>query len=103
MRLGVVGCGAIALEAHLPAAEKIRGVELEAVVDTDPVWTGKVARRFGARYALESYTDLVGKVDAAVVATPNWTHPEITCFLLEHGVHVLCEKPLALGVAEAEH
>jgi predicted dehydrogenase len=102
VRLGVIGCGAIAVEAHLPAARNVTRVQLEAVVDKDPIQSRRIAHGFGAKYALERYEEVIGKVDAAIVATPNWTHAEITCFLLEHGVHVLCEKPLALTVADAE-
>ncbi|MCA1644674.1 MAG: Gfo/Idh/MocA family oxidoreductase [Chloroflexi bacterium] len=101
MRLAVVGCGAIALEAHLPAVRKIRGVELVAVVDKDLSWTAEVARRFGAREAVTDYRELVGRVDAAIVATPNWNHVQITCDLLQLGINVLCEKPLALSSADA--
>jgi predicted dehydrogenase len=52
--------------------------------------------------ATQDYRQLPGTVDAAIVATPNWTHVEIATYLLEHGVHVLCEKPVALSAAEAE-
>jgi predicted dehydrogenase len=102
MRLGIIGCGAISMEVHLPSSRRVKGVTLGAVVDKDPDWTREVARRFGVRHSLTRYDELVGRVDAAIVATPNWTHVEIASFLLEHGIHVLCEKPLAFTVAEAQ-
>jgi predicted dehydrogenase len=101
MRLGIVGCGAIAQQSHLPAVTKLREVDELVVVDTDAEWVGQVRKRFGASRALRDYRELVGAVDVAVVATPNWTHVEIASFLLQHGIHVLCEKPVALSPTDA--
>jgi predicted dehydrogenase len=44
----------------------------------------------------------VGKIDAALIATSNTTHADIACHLLEAGIHVLCEKPMATTTADAE-
>src|SRR5262249_27040691 len=74
---------------------------LTAVVDADPARARAAARRHGAASCLATHTELVGKVDAAIVATPNATHSEIACFLLAHGIHVLCEKPMASSAADA--
>jgi predicted dehydrogenase len=101
IRFGVVGCGAIATLHQLPALRRAPGVDLAAVVDVDASWAGAVARRFGAAAAYGAPEDLIGRVDAALVATPNATHAEITCALLAGGVHVLCEKPMATTGADA--
>jgi predicted dehydrogenase len=102
LRFGVVGCGAIATLYQLPALRRCPQLELVGVVDTDVAWARRVARRFGARDAFADYRDLIGRVDAALVATPNHTHADITCALLEGGAHVLCEKPMAGTRAEVE-
>lgn len=101
MRIAMVGCGAIAQHGHVPAIRRSGDVVLTAVVDADREWAERVSRRTGAQFASADHRDLVGRVDAAIVATPNATHVEVASFLLQHGIHVLCEKPLARSAAEA--
>jgi len=102
LRIGVVGCGAVSEIYHLPAITRSRAVTLAAVVDADRERASAIARRYGARACLADYRQLPGTIEAAVVATPNATHADIACFLLERGIHVLCEKPLATTLADAE-
>jgi predicted dehydrogenase len=101
LRFGVVGCGAISTVYQLPALRACPDAELVAVTDLDATWAGKVARRFGVPAAFADFRELPGRVDAALVATPNTTHPDIVCTLLAAGVHVLCEKPMATTRADA--
>ncbi len=100
--MAMVGCGAVADIYHLPALRRVPGAELAAVVDADPERARAAARRHGATSVLAAYTELPGRVDAAIVATPNATHGEIASYLLGHGIHVLCEKPMATTPADAE-
>jgi predicted dehydrogenase len=102
LRFGVVGCGAIVTLHQLPALRRCAQVELVGLVDRDVDWARKLAGRFGVPHAHEDAEALVGAVDAVLVATPNTTHADIACRLLERGVHVLCEKPLATTRAEVE-
>ena len=101
LRFAIIGCGAVSLESHLPAVLKAPMADLVAVVDSDIDWARSIAQRFHAGFAYENYKELVGKVDAAIVATPNATHADISCFLLENGIHVLCEKPAATNPTDA--
>ena len=101
LRLAVIGCGSVSLTCHLPAIRSCPEVELVAVVDVDGDWAARVARRFGARHASTDYTSLVGLADAVIVATPNATHADVAGFCLQHGIHVLCEKPVATTGASA--
>jgi predicted dehydrogenase len=94
LRFGVVGCGAIVTLHQLPALRRCRALTLVGLVDRDRTWAAQVARRAGVPGAFDDHRDLLGKVDAVLVATPNATHADIVCDLLAHGVHVLCEKPL---------
>jgi hypothetical protein len=98
MRFGVVGCGAISTLYQLPALGRSSDATLVAAVDVDAGHAAAVARRFGATESFTDHRALVGRVDAALVATPNTTHADIACDLLAQGVHVLCEKPLATSV-----
>jgi len=102
LRFGVVGCGAIVTLHQLPALRRCPSLRLVGLVDRDREWAAKVAKRSGVPAAFDDYRQLIGKVDAVLVATPNTTHAAIACELLEHGVHVLCEKPLATTGEEVE-
>ncbi|HLK10810.1 MAG TPA: Gfo/Idh/MocA family oxidoreductase [Candidatus Binatia bacterium] len=102
LRFGVVGCGAIVTLHQLPALRRSAEVEVVAVSDRDGAWAARVARRFGVPASFADHHALLGRVDAALVATPNTTHADIACELLERGVHVLCEKPLATMRADVE-
>ena len=74
-------------------------------------WSGNphargVGRRGGyrscARGTLADFRELAGKVDAAIVAAPTSAHAEIGCWLLEHGIDVLVEKPIAPDLESAD-
>jgi predicted dehydrogenase len=102
LRFGVIGCGAIATLHQLPALRRARAAELVAVVDSDGAWAARVAERFRIAVSATDYRDLIGRVDAVLIATPNHTHAEIACAFLQAGVHVLCEKPLATTRRDVE-
>jgi len=101
-RWGVVGSCGIARrrtipEAMVPAAN----ARLVGLFDCNRDGNSEVARAFGAR-AFESLEELLAaEIDAVYIATPVYLHSEQTAQCLRAGKHVLCEKPLALGVAEA--
>lgn len=101
VRLGIVGCGAIAREAHLPVIVADRRVELTMLCDRDRSNATLAARESGVDAAITTeVADFAGKVDAAIVAVPPRFHAPIAIQLMEMGIDVLCEKPLALTAAE---
>jgi predicted dehydrogenase len=102
LRFGVVGCGAIVTLHQLPALRRCPSVRVSTLVDRDGKWAEQVAKRFRVPAASDDHGVLIGQVDAALVATPNTTHADIACDLLEHGIHVLCEKPLGTTGEEVE-
>jgi len=102
LRFGVVGCGAISTLHQLPALRRCPDVQLVGLVDRDRDWAAKVAKRSGVPATYDDHRRLLGTVDAVLIATPNTTHAAIACDLLEHGVHVLCEKPLGTTGEEVE-
>jgi len=89
-RIAVVGAGAFG-QNHCRVVRESDRAELAAVVDLDP-----------ARGTLTDYRELAGKVEGAIVAAPTTAHEEIAVFLLEHGIDVLVEKPVAPDVAAAD-
>jgi len=102
LRVGVVGCGAVAERYHLPALLASSDVDLVAFVDPAIGRAEDLATRVGAREAFSDHRDLVGRIDVAVVAVPNAFHAAVAGDLLKAGVHVLVEKPMARSVAECD-
>ncbi|MEO6029060.1 MAG: Gfo/Idh/MocA family oxidoreductase [Candidatus Binatia bacterium] len=102
IRFGVVGCGAVSEIYHVPAIAHCAGATLTALADAVPERAAEVARRFNVPTSVGDHRELVGKVDAVLIATSNTTHADIACQLLEAGVHVLCEKPMATTSADAD-
>jgi len=100
--VALIGCGGIA-QSHLELLQALPDCHLIAAVDIRPEAAQSVAHRAGCEWYGDYREALEHECpDAVVVCTPPYTHPEISSFCLEAGVHVLCEKPLATSVAEAE-
>ncbi len=99
-RIGVIGTGRIA-GRFIPEAKLVSGVNVEAVYNPHP---GSAAR-FAQKWGIDAYEDLeafYGAVEAVYVASPHETHYSYIQSALEHGRHVLCEKPMVLKRAQAE-
>lgn len=103
IRYAVVGLGHIAQVAVLPAfAHAKRNSELTAVVSDDATKRRKIARKYRLEqtYSYDEYEKCLEGVDAVYIALPNSMHAEYTIRAAKAGVHVLCEKPMAVTVAE---
>jgi len=102
-RVAVVGCGAIATRQHLPLLQARGECQITAVVDADQSRACSVARQFEVPVAVDKLEKLPeGSVDCAIIATPNALHADIGVALLQRGVHLLVEKPLATTTADCE-
>lgn len=101
VRLGIIGCGAVAELSHLPAAHVTAEVEVVALADKDLGRARSLARRFGVDRCVEDYHALLDDVDGVIVALPNHLHAPVSRELLEKRVPVLVEKPLASTLREA--
>jgi predicted dehydrogenase len=100
LRLAVVGTGHLG-RIHAKLIGQLDSAELTAVVDPDAARCQSVADEFFTT-AARHHSELYDKIDAAIVAAPNAAHTTIGTELLQHGVHVLMEKPLATTVAESD-
>jgi len=78
-----------------------RGVNLVAVVDPSPAACDRIAELVDTK-TLSDYHELIGHIDAAVIATPTRTHHAVASDLLANGIHTLIEKPLTDSVSTAE-
>lgn len=105
VRYAVVGLGHIAQAAVLPAFQHAgENSELAALVSDDPVKLRTLGRRYGVKalYSYDRYDAMLkgGVVDAVYIALPNSLHGDFAARAAFAGVHVLCEKPLAMTETE---
>jgi predicted dehydrogenase len=99
-RVAVIGAGQFG-KNHCRVVHESARAELRFVVDSDAARAAESAALYGAQ-ALTDPRELAGKVDAAVVAVPTTNHDEIGCTLLEAGIDVLLEKPIAPDLESAD-
>jgi predicted dehydrogenase len=105
IRYAVVGLGHIAQVAVLPAfAHAGRNSRLTALVSGDPRKRRAVGRKYriDQTYSYDEYEACLNTVDAVYIALPNSMHAEYTIRAARAGVHVLCEKPMAVTVDECQ-
>lgn len=99
-RIGIIGTGRIA-ERFIPEATLVSGVSVHGVYNPHKA----SAVRFAEKWGINTYDGLEAlyeAVDAIYVASPHETHYEYIKSALEHGKHVLCEKPMVLQKCQAE-
>lgn len=102
VRMAMVGCGFIS-EIHKTIFEELKDkVEVIGTCDTDLQKAQNMAAMLKAPMAVTDYKELIGKVDAVLLALPHHLHHPIGKDFLMNGVHVLMEKPLALDEKECE-
>ena len=102
VRFGLIGCGDIARKRVAPALRDYNTCELVAVNRAQTDKAEAFAKEFGARRWYDDWRELIKdeEVDAVYVATPVFLHAEQVTEAASAGKHVLCEKPMALNVAE---
>ncbi len=111
LKIAVIGCGGILTWAHLPGYIEIDNIEIVAFCDIIPEKAETAAKKYAEEKKLdtlppvyENYKDVLAipGLDAIDICTPNYLHSIIAVEALERGLNVLCEKPDAVSVAEAE-
>jgi predicted dehydrogenase len=101
VKLGVIGAGMWG-KNHVRTAAGTPEAELAAVCDTDPKVRERVARLYPSAHVTADAADLLGRVDAVIVAAPAATHPRLALACVAAGKPCLVEKPFALSVRDAE-
>ena len=104
IKWGVIGCGGIAARRTIPEFKKmVSNAELVSVMDIDPERAKAVARQFEVPHCCATEAELLAQdVDAVYIATPPNAHCRQTVQAAQAGKHVLCEKPIAITVAEVD-
>ena len=101
LKAGVAGAGVMGRN-HARVLAELRDVDLTTIFDPDAVTGQGVADLYGAGAVTTAEAFVDAGLDCAVVATPNRFHADLGVALLEKGVHVLVEKPIAPTVADAQ-
>lgn len=99
-RIGIIGTGRIA-GRFIPEAKLVSGISTQGVYNPHV----ENAKRFAEKWEIDAYEtieDFYGAVDAVYIASPHETHYGYIKSALEHGKHVLCEKPMVLKREQAE-
>jgi predicted dehydrogenase len=103
IRVGLIGTGQISLANHLPGIGRCRDAEVTALCDTSEAALARassssgITRTWSDPFAFVEQADL----DAVIIATPNVSHHPIAMAAIARGLHVLCEKPLAMTLSQA--
>ena len=100
-RIAILGCGAVAEIRYLPALAKLK-IKPTLLVDRDVQRAQRLADAYGCVRASDDYRPWVDEFDAAIVALPHSLHAPVSVDLLQRGVHVLVEKPMALTTTECD-
>lgn len=104
LRVGIIGTGGIANSHARGYKANVDKAELVAVCDIVEESARSFAERHGFAEVFTDYKELLasGKVDCVSVCTPNYLHSPVSIEALRQGVHVLCEKPMATTIPDAE-
>lgn len=104
VRWGLIGCGDISRRRVAPALRELENSEFVAVSRAQAELAESFAKEFGARKWFADWRELLAddEIEAVYIATPVYLHAEQTIAAAEAGKHVLCEKPMALNVADCD-
>lgn len=103
LRLGIIGVGTIAVLSHIPALRKTERAKIAAICRRDEAKLAMAQEHIGADETYTDWREMLDRaaLDAVLVCTPPGLHAKPTLAALERGLHVLVEKPMALGFSEA--
>src|SRR5438067_9930103 len=104
LQVGLIGCGSIATSAHVPALLRLTSlVHVRRVCDIRAEVAESVATSLEAEWTTDYRTLLEDRdIDAVLITTPEFLHAEQAIAAAQHGKHVLCEKPMARTLHEAD-
>ena len=103
IRVALIGTGNIAVANHLPGIALCRDATVTALCDANPAALNAASQMSGISATWTDPDVLLREadIDAVIIATPNKAHRHLAVTAVQRGLHVLCEKPLAMTVDEA--
>ena len=103
VNIGVLGCGPIAQAGHFDSCTKARNARLYAICDVAADLRDRMAAIHAPDRAYADYSTMLAdpNLDAVIIATSDAFHVPASIMALQAGKHVLCEKPLAMGLEES--
>jgi predicted dehydrogenase len=103
IRMGMIGVGGIAQSRHIPAFSRLSDlVTIEAVSDINLNTAQEAAKKYDISKVFSEYKEMFPHIDAVTICTPNKFHAEISIAALKAGLHVFCEKPMAMSPSECQ-
>lgn len=101
--VGIIGCGGITLQNHLPGLALIPGVKVTALCDASEAVLENARQKSDVANCTCDYAELLKRddVQAVIIATPNFLHEKIAVEAARNGKHIFSEKPLAMNFDEA--
>jgi predicted dehydrogenase len=100
IRLGIVGAGHLG-KIHAKLAHELDEFDVVAVADPSEASLRELAAEIPVT-TVDEHCELIGKIDAAIIAVPSTLHHQVATELLDAGVHLFVEKPIAVSVGEAD-
>lgn len=103
LAIGLIGCGRVAMHAHIPSLERLPGVRVVALAELDEQRRIAASARIPGARAFRDPGDLLAlaEVEAVVVCLPNELHAPTALAAIERGKHVYLEKPIAVSLEDA--
>jgi predicted dehydrogenase len=99
-RIGLIGCGRIS-QTYVDAMKFVDNAKIVAVLDSREEAANATAEQIGCK-AFQELDPFIreSSIDAAIICAPPYAHHDLSCHLMKHKIHVLCEKPLAISLGE---
>jgi len=103
IKIGLIGCGRVSVNRHLPALKSLEEAEVVAAADVDGTRLNRVTDRFRIEKRFVDYMALLedSTVEAVAICVPLQFHCEVALAALDAGKHLLLEKPLVMSLDEA--
>ncbi len=105
VRIAIIGAGAVSDYHHVPGIRIDPRAELVAICDPNEKLLQQRKSEWNCDFVTKDYEEIANNpdVDAVIIATPNFTHHDISLACVKAGKHVMCEKPLGVSYQEAEN